>query len=154
MLDNNREKARAKAHMAFRLDERTRDRIREMAELSKLPMTDVVTAAIDALYEEKFQARRAQAEKEADRAVALMRRLEERLGPAFWRKDGVTELNFAATDDGRPIVVAGQERYLEHVDGRLMKARVQGGSLLIAPIEDDGTIGDRMAVPVGEPALN
>ena len=140
--------------IAFRLRPEVHARLREMAELADRPMVEVVSKAIDTFYEAEFQGARTLAEQQAQEGVALVRKLEERLGRAFWREDGVTELSFAMTEHGRPIVIAGAHRYLEHEDGRLLQAHVRGGNLLVAPIEEDGSIGDRMALPVGEPALN
>ena len=139
---------------AFRIPEKVDAHLAEMAQLAETTKTQVLITAIETLYERDYKERRTAAEKQAAQGVELVRRLEAILGKAWWREQGVTQLDFAPTEDGRVVVLAGEDRYLEHVDGRLMKARVRGGHLLIAPIGEDGTVGDSMAMPLGQPALN
>lgn len=139
---------------AFRLPEKVDAKLAEMAQLAETTKTQVLITAIETLYERDYKERRTLAEQQAAAGVALVRKVEERLGKAWWREDGVTELSFGLTEDGRVIVLAGEDRYLEHQDGRLLKARVRGGHLVIASIEEDGSLGDPMAMPLGQPALN
>lgn len=140
--------------VTFRLRPEVHARLREMSELADRPMVEIVSAAIDRLWEANFRGSRAEADERADQAVALVRKLEARLGERFWREHGASELGFAETDDGRPIVVVGEFRYLEDTHGQLVRAHARGGHLLLAPIDEEGEVGDPMAVPVGEPALN
>jgi predicted transcriptional regulator len=140
--------------VTFRIRPETNARLREMAELTDRTMVSVVELAIKFLHEHHFLPIRQESEKRAYAGIDLVERLEERLGPQFWRHDGVNELTFGTTDEGQVVVVAGEQRYLEAKDGRLLKARVRGGQLTFEAIEEDGSLGDPMAVPVGDPALN
>jgi len=141
--------------IAFRLRPEVHRRLREMSEVSRIPMVEVVSTAIDRMYEAAdYEGARTAAEKEASAGVELVRRIEERLGAAFWRRDDVTELAFGRTEEGQVVLVAGDYRYLEDASGRLLRAQVRGGQLVFSTIEEDGSLGDPMAVPVGEPSLN
>jgi len=124
-----------------------------MAKVSDRSMTDLMDAAINTFWEHTYRPIRAREEERVRRGLDLLRRLEARLGPKFWREDGVMEVGFEMTPEGRIILRAGQAHYFEEDGGRLVKAHHKGGRASFAPIDDDG-LGDWMVTPMAEPSLN
>lgn len=131
----------------FRPD--VRRRLEEMAETGDRSMTAVVTAAVNRLYDEHVEQRRF-IEERATRGMALLARVEERLGEKFYR--GCGEVGFELTPQGRVLVHVGNTRYFEE-GGKLVAARVRGDSADFSPIGPNGEL-DWMSTPIGTPAMN
>ena len=85
--------------------------------------------------------------------MALLRRLEDRLGAGFWKPEG-DEVGFELTPQGRVFVHIGELRYYEEENGQLLATRVRGGSADFAPIAEDGSMDNWFSTPLAEPAFN
>jgi predicted transcriptional regulator len=134
----------------LRLKDEPRARLEEMAEASGRSMTQVVTAAINLMHEQ-YLAQRQVAEKRTREGLALLKRLEERLGEKFWREHG--EVGIDLTPEGRVMVNVGGLRFFEEDGGQLVATRVRGGSADFAPIAEDGSM-EWYSTPLSEPAMS
>ena len=93
-----------------------------------------------------------EARDRARRSVALLRRLQERLGQDFWREHGADEVAFEVDAVGRVSVSAGDVRFIE-ADDRLLAVRGRDGHTELAEVGEDGLSAWIAAFP-GEPAMN
>ena len=136
----------------FKLKPEVRAKLEEMAAISDRTMTAVITAAINALYDAHAADRR-YVEERAVRGMALLRRLEDRLGAGFWKPEG-DEVGFELTPQGRVFVHIGELRYYEEENGQLLATRVRGGTPTSprSPRTARWTTGS--STPLAEPALN
>jgi hypothetical protein len=136
----------------FKLKPEVRAKLEELAKISDRSMTQVATAAINALYDAHARDRK-YIEERAVRGMALLRRIEDRLGEGFWKSEG-EEVGFELTQQGRVFVHVGELRYYEEDGGQLLATRVRGGSADFAPIAEDGSMDNWFSTPLAEPAMN
>ncbi len=139
--------------ISFRLRPQTHERLRQMAEVSNRSMVGALEGAVDAAWQTIYLPAIKEAEQLAERGRELVRVIEERLGPAFWRDDGVHELGFEPTPEGRVVLHAGKARYTTDAEGGIFKVYSRGGRAEFAAITEDG-LGDVQAVPLVSPAMN
>ena len=127
---------------------RRKHQLEELAEQLGRSQAQVADLAIGDLHAKVID----EARERARRSVALLRRLQERLGQDFWRDFGVQEVGFEADAVGRVSVTAADVRFIE-ADDRLIAVRARDGHTELAEVGEDGLSAFIAAFP-GDPAMN
>jgi hypothetical protein len=139
--------------VAYRLREEDKARLAEMARFGDRTMTDVLSAAINAFFDEKYKPMLEDSQERTRRGLALLEKLEARLGRRFWHeRHGVAEVGLRVTGDGNALVFADDCRYFEADPGDLYVARTQGARTEVAQILESGELGGWM--PLADPNMN
>ena len=123
--------------------------LEELAEQLGRSQAQVADLAIGELHAKVID----EARDRARRSVALLRRLQERLGQDFWREHGADEVGFEVDAVGRVSVSAGDVRFIESDDDRLIAVRARDGRTELAEVGEDALSAWIAAFP-GEPAMN
>lgn len=121
-------------HVKFRLDPRDRLTLLELSAELECSRTEVVRRAIREL-KERVEADRQECRQRGAEAVALFRRLQDRLGEQFFA--GCGDVVFEATPKGRVAVRVGDDTYFED-EGEIIRARTRGGRAEYARIGPEG----------------
>lgn len=122
--------------------------LEELAEQLGRSQAQVADLAIGEMHAKVID----EARERARRGVALLGRLQERLGEKFWRDFGVQEVGFEADAAGRVAVHAGSTQFIES-DGMLIAVRGRDGRTELAEVGEEG-LGTWIPAMPGEPAMN